>query len=73
MPLKAGFALQNSSISNFSILHYFVPFNCWSIVFLSVYQLFMKPKNTFQWIGWLSLSRAYALPLNFSDKTAAAW
>ena len=48
MPLKAGFALQNSSISNFSILHYFVLFNCWSIVFLSVYQLFMTPKNTFQ-------------------------
>ena len=47
--MKAGFALQNSSISHFSLLHFFVPFNFGSVVFPSVFQLFTKPKNTSTW------------------------
>ena len=35
--MKASFALQNSSISHFSLLHFFVPFNFGLYIFLSVF------------------------------------
>ena len=47
--MKAGFALQNSSNSHFSLLHFFVPFIFGSIVFLPVFQLLAKAQNTFTW------------------------
>lgn len=48
--MKVGFALQNSSNSHFSLLHFFVPFIFESIVFPPVFQLLAKTQNTSTWI-----------------------